>query len=209
MRVVRLLDIVVFLMIAVAILLPRPDVLVKPALELGPVEKARVAELQASLIAQPGDPELSLALADLLLDGRKPDWALAALTPALRAVPTDHRLHGRRGLALAEHFEARPAYEAVGRALELCQAGTSAAPCGEADLVRLGFLRASLDQIKDIDLRTDPNAAKERLLRSMRPAALPPRRARKPPLDGKGKQAPGGEAPTQAGSQDTRNPGTP
>src|SRR5215216_3199253 len=102
----RVLDLVALALVAVAVLLPRPDVTVQPGLKLDPERRERVAELEAALAADPGDAELSLELSDLFMDARRPDWALATVTRALDRQPHDHRLFGRRSMALAEHFEA-------------------------------------------------------------------------------------------------------
>jgi hypothetical protein len=107
------------------------------------------------------------------MDGRRPDWALATVTRALERQPHDHRLHGRRSMALAEHFEAAPAFVAAEKALALCESG-STAKCGEQEQARLAFLRDTLGRVKDLDMRQDPNTAKERLLRAMKPANIPP-----------------------------------
>ena len=109
-------------------LLPRPDVQVQAALKLDPERRLRVAELEAQLVADPGEPQASLELADHFLDGHRPDWALAVLTKATERAPQDYRLYARRALALAEHFEATDAFTAVQRALALCRAAP--APSG-------------------------------------------------------------------------------
>jgi hypothetical protein len=170
----RVLDLAVLLLLGVAIILPRPDVRVKAAMVVDPLERDRVAELQTRLLQNPTDADASLELADIFMDGRRPDWALAALSDALAAHPQDHRLLSRRSLALADHFEARPAYQAAAQALALCRTG-SAAPCGEGELSRLELMVATLERVKDIDMRKDPNAAKEQILKALRPAYIPNR----------------------------------
>jgi hypothetical protein len=176
----RVLDLAVLLLLGVAIVLPRPDVHVKPALTVDPVERDRVAELQTRLLQSPGDIDTSLALADIFLDAQRPDWSLATLSGALEAHPNDHRLVSRRALALAQHFEAHAAFQDASRALGLCRSG-STAPCGEGELARLELLVSTLDRIKDIDMRKDPNAAKEQILMALRPAYIPRRSAPKAP----------------------------
>ena len=175
----RVLDLAVLALVAVAVLLPQPDVVVQPGLKLDPEQRERVAELEAALAADPGEPNLSLELSDLFMDARHPDWALATVTRALDRQPHDHRLHGRRSMALAEHFEAGPAHQAAEKAVSLCESG-STAPCGEGDRTRLSFLRDTLARVKDLDMRSDPNTAKERILRAMKPAYIPPAKPNKP-----------------------------
>jgi hypothetical protein len=198
----RALDLAVLLLVAVAILMPRPDARAKPALALDAEGRARVAELQAELLAKPGDVEASLALADLFLDGRRPDWALAAAAAAAERAPQDHRLHGRRALALADHYAAAPAYAAAEKALALCEAGSSAR-CGEAERSRLELLTSTLRRVRHIDMRKDPNAAKENILKALRPTYLPPpprpkSKAATPPA--------GGEKPAESAADPGRSP---
>lgn len=172
MRLTRILDLAVFALVAVAILLPRPDVKVQVGLDLPASQRVEVAELQTQLSTTPGATDPTLRLSSLLLDGGRPEWALAALAPALAAHPDDHRLHMRRSLALAEHFDAKRAYLAAERALALCENGSSH-PCGEPDRVRLGLLASTLERVKDIDMRDNPNAARIRILEALRPGRFP------------------------------------
>jgi hypothetical protein len=168
----RVLDIAVVLLLAAIVVLPRPDVQIQPALKVEAGDRDRVAELQTTLLATPDAPAPALELADIFLDARHPDWALAALAAPLAAHPDDHRLLSRRSLALADFFEARAAYQAASRALALCRSG-SAAPCGEGERTRLELLVATLDRVKDLDMRTDPNTAKDRIIKALRPTYVP------------------------------------
>jgi hypothetical protein len=168
----RFLDLGVLALVAVAVLLPRPDVKVSPALRISADRLERVAELEAQLHARPGDAATALELADNFLDGHRPDWALATATAALDRSPSDHRLHGRRSLALAEHFEAPHAFDAAAKALTLCQGGSSV-KCTEAERTRLELLHSTLLRVKDLDMRKDPNTARERIMRGLRPVYLP------------------------------------
>jgi len=174
----RVLDLAILLLLGVAIVMPRPDVKVKPALAVDVTQRDRAAELQTRLLQQPTDADASLELADIFMDAHRPDWALATISGALEAHPGDHRLAQRRSLALADHFEARPAFESATRALALCRSG-STAPCGEGELARLELLVSTLDRIKNIDMRKDPNAAKEQILKALRPTYIPKRPAAK------------------------------
>jgi hypothetical protein len=171
----RILDVAVLLLLGVAIVLPRPDVRVQPALVVSEGDRDRVAELQGRLLQVPGDVDAALELADIFLDAHHPDWALATLTPALEAHPDDHRLVSRRSLALADHYEAGAAYRSASRALALCRGG-STVKCGEGELSRLELLVATLERVKDMDMRKTPNAAKEQILKALRPAYIPPKK---------------------------------
>jgi hypothetical protein len=172
----RVLDVAVVLLLAAIVILPRPDVHVQPALKVDPTQRDRVAELQTALLATPGDPAPALELANIFLDARHPDWALGALSGALAAHPDDHRLLALRSLALADHFAAHDAYLAATRALALCRSGSSV-PCGEGERSRLELLVSTLDRIKNIDMRRDPNSAKEQIIKGLRPTFVP----RRPP----------------------------
>jgi hypothetical protein len=170
--VTRILDLAVLVLLAVAILMPRPDVKVKPALaETSPVRQ-RVAELQAQLAGTPGDTAAALELAGIFMDVMHPEWALAALDSALAAHPDDHRLHLARSLAFVDHFEAGYAYTECIRAMTLCEGG-SAVPCDEADHGRMAILKNTLDRIKHMDMRRDPNSAKDQILKGFRATFIP------------------------------------
>jgi hypothetical protein len=175
----RVLDLAVLFLLGVAIVMPRPDVRVQPALVVEPADRDRVAELQTRLLQTPGDADAALQLADIFMDARHPEWALAALAAPIEAHPNDHRLAARRGLALADHFESRAAFHSASRALALCRGGSSS-PCGEGELSRLELLVSTLERVKDIDMRKNPNAAKEQILKALRPTYIPPRKPAAP-----------------------------
>jgi hypothetical protein len=177
----RVLDFAVLGMCAVVVLLPRPDVVVKPGLQLDPERRLRVAELEVTLLADPGEPAASLELSDLFLDAHRPDWALAIATRALDRAGSDHRLHARRALALADHFEAGGAFAAADKALQLCRSGTTI-PCSETERTRLELLHQTLDRVRDLNMRQNPNAARQRIMQSLRPAFIPrPKASNQPP----------------------------
>lgn len=176
--VTRVLDIAVLLLLAFAILMPRPDARAKPAMSLPPEQRDRVAELQMRLLADDDDVDAALELANIFLDARRPEWAVAVASHAIEARPDDHRLHQLRSLALADHFEPAPAYAAALRALALCESG-SQVKCGDGEHGRIQLLRDTLARVKDLDMRKDPNTAKEQILRALRPAYIPKKRAPK------------------------------
>jgi hypothetical protein len=187
----RVLDLAVLLLLGVAIVMPRPDVNVRPALAVDAADRDRVAELQTRLLQTPDDADAALALADIFLDAQHADWALSTLATPLDAHPRDHRLLSRRSLALAQHYEPHPAWEAAKKALALCEKG-SAAPCGEGEHDRLELLVSTLDRIKHLDVRANPNATKERLLMALRPAYIPKKPSKSPVKPG---NKPGASAP--------------
>ena len=170
--VTRVLDLAILLLLAAVILIPRPDAKIKPALPPDPATRQRVSELQTQLVAAPGNAAAALELADIFMDLRHPDWALASLEGALDAHPDDHRLHHLASLALADHFEPGYAYAEAQKALMLCASGSSVA-CGEAERSRLDLLRSTLERIKNMDVRRDPNAAKIELFKGLRLTFIP------------------------------------
>jgi hypothetical protein len=178
MRVTTVLDIAVLILLATVLLMPRPDAKAKPALNLAPETRGRVAELQAVLLGSPGALEPSMELANLYIDARRPDWALATLAPALKQRPDDYRLHHLRAVAFADRFESPPAYAAATRALELCEKTES---CGEAARGRLHLLKRTLERIADVDMRENPAEAQERIRKELRPVWNPKPRPKTTP----------------------------
>jgi hypothetical protein len=170
--VTRVLDLAVLVLLAVAILMPRPNVKVKPAMPESSPARQRVAELQAQLAGSPGDSAAALELAGIFMDVAHPEWALATLDSALAAHPDDHRLHLARSLAFVDHFEAGYAYAEAVKAMTLCEVG-SAVPCDDAEHGRMVILKGTLERIKHMDMRRDPNSAKEQIIRGLRSTFVP------------------------------------
>lgn len=197
--VTRVLDLAILLLLAAAILIPRPDVKVKPALQTDPAVRQRVAELQVQLLAAPDNAAAALELADIFMDLRHPDWALASLESAMNAHPDDFRLHQLASLALADYFEPGYAYAEAQKAINLCETGTSV-PCGEAERGRLALLQSTLERIKHMDMRRDPNAAKAKLIEGLRMTFIPKKDTKAAPKTTEGDQKPAPAAP-KAGSQ--------
>src|SRR5262245_56974357 len=176
MGVTKILDLLVLVLLATVILIPRPDASVKPALTLDPERRARVAELQSTLLARPETVEASVELANIFLDGHRPDWALAAVSAAAKYHPNDYRIHHLRAIAYADRFEGEPAFDAVKRAVELCDANPAPAgapACGDAARSRLGLLAATLEEVSKVDMKKQPYLAKERIFKSLHPTFIP------------------------------------
>ena len=180
--VTRVLDLAILVLLAVAILIPRPDVKVKAALAEDSPARQRIAELQSQLMATPADAATALELAGVFMDVGHPEWALSSLDSALAAHPADHRLHLARSLAFVDHFEAGYAYGEAMRALTLCEAG-STVPCDESEHGRMVILKSTLDRIKNMDMRRDPNSAKDQIIKGLRSTYVPRKKADKPAAD--------------------------
>jgi hypothetical protein len=176
MGVTRILDLMVIVLLATVLLMPRPDASVKPALTLDPERRARVAELQSTLVGRPDAVDASVELANIFLDGHRPDWALATVTAAAKFHPDDYRVHHLRAIAYADRFEGEPAFAAVQRAVELCDATPTpkgAPVCGDAARSRLALLSATLEQVSKVDMKKQPYLAKERIFKSLHPTYIP------------------------------------
>src|SRR3954466_8255283 len=134
MRLTRILDILVLLLLATLVIMPRPDATVKAALRLGPERRERVAELQAHLLGEPDDVGASIKLGDLFLDGHRPDWTLATVGHLLPRHADDYRLQLRRAIPSADRFGPAPAFEAANRSWALCNGPpvSNVPPCDEA-----------------------------------------------------------------------------
>lgn len=176
MGVTRLLDLIVLVLLAAVVLLPRPDASVKPALTLDAERRARVAELQSVLVGRPEDADASVELANIFLDGHRPDWALATITAAAKYHPNDYRVHNVRAIAYADRFEGEPAFAAAQRAFELCDATpppAGAPACGDAARSRLALLSATLGEVSKVDMKRQPYLAKDRIFKSLHPTYIP------------------------------------
>ena len=191
----------VLVLLGTVLLMPRPDASVKPALTLDPERRMRVAELQSTLVGRPDAVDASVELANIFLDGHRPDWALATVTAAAKAHPDDYRIHHLRAIAYADRFEGEPAFAAVQRAVELCDATPTPAgapACGDAARSRLALLSATLEQVSKVDMKKQPYLAKERIFKSLHPTYIPkprPPAAKAPPAM---KTAPAAKVPPAA-----------
>src|SRR4051812_21282630 len=173
MRVTRILDLVVLMLLAAVGLMPRPNVTVKPALQLDPELRDPVAELQAILGGHPDAVAPALEAANIYPDGPRPDWAWATVDAALKTPPDAYRLHHVRAIAFADRFEGQPAFEAATRAAELCDRTPS---CGEAAHARISLLKSTLEAVAGVDMRKYPYIAKERIFERLHPVFVPRRK---------------------------------
>jgi hypothetical protein len=174
MRVTRTLDLIVLVLLATVLLMPRPDATVKAALAVDPELRDRVAELQSILAGKPDSVDVAIELANIYLDGHRPDWALATVSPLVAAHPDDYRLQHLRAIAYADRFEGAPAFAAATQALSLCErAAAGAPPCGDAAHARLVLLRSALESVAAVDMKNQPYLAKDRIFRELHPVFVP------------------------------------
>jgi len=174
MRLTRILDILVLLLLATLVIMPRPDATVKAALPLAPERRERVAELQAHLLGAPDDVAAVIELGDLFLDGHRPDWTLATVGRLMPEHADDYRLQLRRAVAYADRFEAAPAFAAANRSWELCNGPpvSKVPPCDEAIRGRIALLRDTLERIKGLDMRSNLALAKDKIYEGLHPVWL-------------------------------------
>jgi len=183
MGITRILDLIAIILLATILLIPRPDATVKAALGVDPERRQRVAELQSQLIGRPDDLEATVELANIYLDGHRPDWALATVTQALRYHGSDYRLYHLRAIAFADRFEGEPAFEAAKQALALCErepAPSGAPACGEATHARLALLTTTLEAVAGVDMKKQPYLAKEKIFEKLHPTYIPKPRPQQP-----------------------------
>ena len=183
MGVTRILDLIVIALLATIVLMPRPDATVKPALAVDPDLKARVAELQSTLVGKPDDVDAALELANIYLDGHRPDWALATVTTQIKSHPNDYRLFHLRAIAYADRFEGEPAHKAAVQAVALCEKTpppVGAPTCGEAARTRLALLETTLEAVSRVDMKKQPYLAKERIFETLHPTFIPKPKPKKP-----------------------------
>ena len=176
MRVTRTLDLIVLVLLATVLLMPRPDATVKAALAVDPELRDRVAELQSILAGKPDSVDAALELANIYLDGHRPDWALATVSPLVAAHPDDYRLQHLRAIAYADRFEGAPAFAAATQALALCErtpTSPGAPACGDAAHARLVLLRSALESVAAVDMKNQPYLAKDRIFRELHPVFVP------------------------------------
>jgi hypothetical protein len=176
MGVTRILDLIVIILLATILLMPRPDATVKSALNVDGERRERVAELQSILMGHPDDAAASIELANIYLDGHRPDWALAAATSALRFHGSDYRLYHLRAIAYADRFEGAPASEAAELALSLCdqeRQPPGVPPCDDAVRGRISLLDTTLRSIAHVDMKGMPYLAKEKIFHALHPTFVP------------------------------------
>lgn len=168
---VRLLDVVAVLIVAVVLLLPQPTISAFPAVEGDQADLDRLAQLEDALQRNPGDPQAAVELARAYLQVDQPAWALIALGPHRdRGVPEVHQV-----AAFAYATLLLPA-----EALREAEAGLSACErtsCPDPSRIRLGYLAELMRRLvrAGLDPRRDPLAAKRAVAEALHAAhPVPP-----------------------------------
>ncbi len=167
----------VILLLATVVLLPRPDASVKAALVLEPEQRARVAELQSTLIGRPEAVDASLELANLFLDGRRPDWTIVDRDRRARASPQrlspappegDRLRRSVRRAARVRGGRARDgAVRAASRPLRARRRAARRRAPGWA------LLTSTLAEVAKVDMKKQPYLAKEKIFKTLHPTFIP------------------------------------
>ena len=173
----RLVDLFAVLAVAVVVLLPKPSVSAKPALEGEPVELDRVAQLQTDAFAHPTDLAPALQLADELMSYARADWALQTLAPYVERevngqAPRDARLHLAVATAHAERFESHAAVDEQRIVEEICHGVEGTPQCPPGTLARSQIIGGAMKVLadKDIDPSKEPVRAKAEVYKAIHPS---------------------------------------
>ena len=173
----RFLDLIALAALGLVVLLPRPGVEVKAAVDkLDPQTEQRIAELQAALLGNADDREATVEVAEIYRSVHRPEWALATLGPLRDKAPDDWRVGFGIAMAHAERFEFESAHGAMRRALTACEAGRGPVACGAAQDARMRLVQAGLRRIVDqhIDPRAHPEVVQEIMYQTIRATKTPP-----------------------------------
>jgi hypothetical protein len=157
--------------LAVVLLLPRPGVEVKAAVEkLDGATQQRIAELQAALLRDPQSLEAAVEVAEVYRTVHRPEWALATLGPFRERAAADYRVFFGIAMAQAERFELRDAHAAMARAIAACAANQGPVQCGPAPEARMRMVQMGLQRVMDskIDPRKHPEVVAEAMYGSLR-----------------------------------------
>lgn len=185
----RILDLVAVSALAVVVLLPKPSVEARPALDGAPVELDRVSKLQDEAFRNPRELGPALALADACLSFLRADWAIQVLAPfAAREdkgeLPKDARLHILLATARAERLEAAEAVAERKKIEEACAAGEGAPACPFGTMARARIIGDAMQVLVDkkIDAAEDPVRAKREVYKVLHPSRtdFDPHRSQQP-----------------------------
>jgi hypothetical protein len=167
----RLFDIFALAALAVVVLMPRPGVEVKAAVEkLDGATQQRIAELQAALLHDPQNLEAAIEVAEIYRTIHRPEWATATLGPFRERAAADYRVFFGIAMAQAERFELAEAHQAMGRALAACAKNQGPVRCGPAPEARMRMVQMGLQRVMDskIDPREHPEVVAEAMYGSLR-----------------------------------------
>lgn len=173
----RILDLVAVSALALVVLMPKPSVEARPALEGAPVELDQVSKLQDEAFRNPRDLTPALALADACLSFFRADWAIQVLTPFVTMeerdeMPKDARVHLLLATARAERLEATFAVAERQKIDEACAAGEGTPGCPFGTVARARIIGSSMQVLmdKNIDPAKDPVRAKQEVYKMLHPS---------------------------------------
>jgi hypothetical protein len=173
----RLLDLIAIGAVAVVVLLPKPSVDARPALEGDPAMLDRVAALQDDVYRAPDAVEPRVRLADAFLSSFRSDWALVALAPLVEreaaGAPPDARVHLELATAHAERLEPAQTVAETARVETICDGGAADGPrCPPGTTARAQLIGAAMKALLDgkIDPAQDPVRAKREVYKVLHPS---------------------------------------
>jgi hypothetical protein len=157
--------------LAVVVLMPRPGVEVKAAVEkLDGATQQRIAELQAALLRDPNNLEAAIEVAEVYRTIHRPEWATATLGPFRERAAADYRVFFGIAMAQAERFELHDAHAHLARAIAACTANKGPVTCGPAPDARMRMVQNGLQRVMDakIDPRQHPEVVAEAMYGTLR-----------------------------------------
>ena len=180
----KFFDLFALATLAVVVLMPRPGVEVKAAVEtLDGATQQRIAELQAVLLRDPQNLEAAVEVAEIYRTVHRPEWALATLGPFRVRAAADYRVFFGIAMAQAERFELADAHDALGRALTACAKNQGPVTCGPAPEARMRMVQMGLQRVMDskVDPRRHPEVVAEAMYGSLRATKIDKIRRSGPP----------------------------
>ena len=175
----RLVDLIAILAVAVVLLLPKASIEARPALDGEHVELDRMARLEDDVFREPDNAQALLQLADGCLSFGRADWAIAAMSrftaaeqrgePWTQDRLTRARAHLTLAAARAERLEAA---ETVAEARLVETQCDAALPACVAVLARAGLIQSAMQALLDhkIDPAADPQRAKDEVYKAIHPS---------------------------------------
>lgn len=166
----RIVDLIAVVLVAAVLLMPRPSVRARQAMQGQPIELDWLAELQDQRVRQPEDVAAAVALADAHLTFLHPEWALSTLERFSHR--PDYRVHLRLATARAERLETELALSEARRVETLCDDEAAQPPCRPGTLARVGIIRRAMQTLVDqhIDPAKDPLRARKEVAKVLHSA---------------------------------------
>jgi hypothetical protein len=163
-RFLSLTDLVVALLVAVAIFLPKRPIYALDAYKLADAERAALAAAEARVLAHPDDGAAAADLSRRLARAGMLDWAAeSAVEGAARASQaTRWRAHLAAAEAYADRVEVQEAYDTTKEALAACRESGGACPDWEQIKIELYLRYIEAGMQSGIDPRKNPRGFRDK-----------------------------------------------